>query len=66
MSTIAEIEQAIERLRPDELAKLREWFAQFDAAQWDRQFERDAKSGRLDALAAEALSDLREGRCTEL
>jgi hypothetical protein len=29
---------------------------------WDRQFETDVAAGRLDALAEEALADLRAGR----
>lgn len=66
MSTIVEIEQAIRRLTAQELAALRDWFAQFDAERWDRQFEQDATSGRLDGLAEEALNDLRDGRCTDL
>ena len=66
MSTATEIERAIEKLPPEELARLRAWFAQFDAASWDRQFEEDVASGRLDELASEALSDLRQGRCTDL
>lgn len=66
MSTITEIEQAVQRLGPQELAKFRDWFAEFDAAQWDRQIERDIAAGRLDSLAEEALADLREGRCKDL
>lgn len=66
MSTVSEIERAIEQLPPDELARLRAWFAAFDAERWDRQFESDAADGRLDALAGEALDDLRQGRCTDL
>jgi hypothetical protein len=61
-----EIERAVAQLPPEELARFRAWFAEFDAAAWDRQFEQDAAAGRLDALADEALSDLREGRCTDL
>ena len=34
----------------------------FDAAEWDTQFEQDVSAGRLDALADEALDDLRQGR----
>jgi hypothetical protein len=41
------------------------WFAEFDAARWDRQIEEDVAAGRLDALAEEALNDLRQGRCTD-
>ena len=66
MSTITEIEQAVQKLAPQELAKFREWFAQFDAAQWDLQIERDVAAGRLDALADEALDDARQGRCRDL
>ena len=35
------------------------------AEAWDRQIEGDVTSGRLDALADEAIQDLRAGRCTE-
>jgi hypothetical protein len=66
MSTIQEIEDAIRKLPDEEHATLHAGFAEFDAAVWDRQFERDAAAGRLDALADEALTDLREGRCTDL
>jgi len=66
MSTVQEIEQAVQELPPRELAAFRAWFAEFDAAAWDRQFEEDVAAGRLDQLAEEALQDLREGRCTDL
>lgn len=66
MSTIQEIEDAIRRLPDDDLAALRAWFAEFDAAAWDRQFECDVAEGRLNALAEEALGDARAGRCTDL
>jgi hypothetical protein len=66
MSTIREIEDAIRNLPNEELAVFRAWFAEFDAAAWDRQFEQDVADGRLDALADEALRVAREGRCTEL
>ena len=66
MSTVQEIEDAILKLPSQELAEFRAWFAEFDAAAWDRQFEEDVAAGRLDDLAEEALLDLREGRCTDL
>jgi hypothetical protein len=66
MSTMKEIEHAVRSLSPEELAAFRAWFTSFDADAWDKQFEQDAKSGRLDQLAEEALRDLREGRCTDL
>jgi hypothetical protein len=51
---------------PPNLATFRQWFAEFDAAAWDRQIEEDIAAGRLDALADEAIREFREGRCTEL
>ena len=66
MSTVSEIEEAIRRLSGDDLATFRAWFAEYDAAAWDRQFEQDMAAGKLDRLAEEALADLREGRCTDL
>jgi hypothetical protein len=65
MSTIDEITDAVRRLSAKELAAFRAWFAEFDAAGWDRQIEDDVAAGRLDKLADEALDDLREGRSTD-
>ena len=65
MTTLHEIEQAIRGLGPRDFGALRDWFATFDAEQWDRQLEQDVVAGRLDKLAEEALRDLAEGRCTD-
>jgi hypothetical protein len=65
MSTVHEIEAAVSKLSREELRTFRDWFSEFDAAAWDKQLEADAAAGRLDALADEAIRDLREGRCTE-
>ena len=66
MSSVSEIEAAVKELSREELAKFRRWFQEFDAEAWDRQFEEDALSGKLDAFAEEAFEDLRSGRCTDL
>ncbi len=66
MTTMAEITGAIRRLPKRDLAKLRKWFAEFDAAAWDEEFEEDVAAGRLDALAREALRDDRAGRTSDL
>jgi hypothetical protein len=66
MTEIPAIQDAIRRLSTEELAEFRRWFAEFDTATWDTQFENDARSGRLDRLADDAAEDLRQGRCTEL
>lgn len=65
MGSVNEIEEAVLRLSAAELAAFRAWFAEFDAGAWDRRIEDDVVSGRLDALADEALEDLRAGRCSE-
>jgi hypothetical protein len=66
MSTVQEIERAVKNLSREELSAFRSWFVEFDAEEWDRQFEQDVLAGRLDALADEALSDLHAGRCKDL
>jgi hypothetical protein len=65
MSNIQQIEYAIQQLPAEDLAALRAWFAEFDAQNWDRQFEEDVSAGRLDWLLEEARQDLQQGRCTE-
>jgi hypothetical protein len=40
--------------------------AGFGLDSWDRQLEDDARSGKLDRLAEQAIRDFRQGRCTEL
>ena len=64
--TLSDLENAVAKLPPDQLAKFREWFEAFDAARFDDKIERDAKAGRLDRLAEQALADFRQGRASEL
>jgi hypothetical protein len=54
MSTVLEIEQAIERLVPTERAQLAAWLARKEAQDWDAQMDADAASGKLDFLFEEA------------
>ena len=65
MSTVEEIEAAIQQLSPDDMAAFRAWYAEFDAAAWDRQIAADDAAGRLDWLVQEALDDLDADRCTD-
>lgn len=66
MTTLEDIEKAIEKLPAAEFARFRAWFEQYEAARFDDKIERDAKSGRLDRLAEQALADHRNGRSREL
>jgi hypothetical protein len=64
--SIEELEKAVAQLSPEDLARFRAWFEEFEAAKFDRKIERDARAGRLDRLAEQALADLRQGRAREL
>jgi hypothetical protein len=66
MSTLGDIEKAVVELPADELAKFRAWFEEFDAAHFDEKIEQDAKAGRLDRLAEQAIADFHAGRAREL
>ena len=66
MPAIREIQSAVTQLSLEELSRFREWFDEFDAEVWDKQFEDDVKSGRLDRLANQAIADFRAGKCKEL
>jgi hypothetical protein len=66
MSSIEDIERAIQALPEDQLARFRAWFAEFDAERFDEQIARDAAAGRLDQLSAEALEEHRRGETREL
>jgi hypothetical protein len=56
MSTVEEIERAVEQLRPPDFARFAAWLERKRAEEWDRQIEADAKAGRLDKFIDEALT----------
>ena len=66
MTEIEKLEKRIEGLSPEELAKFRSWFIEFDARAWDRQIEADSNAGKLDRLANQALADYRSGKAKEI
>ena len=66
MTRVESLEQQVQTLSPDELAKFRAWFLAFDWAAWDEQLELDVRAGRLDALADQALRDHASGKTTPL
>ena len=66
MTTVDEIERAVAKLPPEELASFRAWFEQFEAAQFDERIGRDVSAGRLDAMAEDAVAAHRAGRSREL
>ena len=66
MSTVIELENAIRHLTSEQYKVFREWFEEYEAAQWDSQIENDARDGKLDHLAQEAVEELRSGNCSRL
>lgn len=66
MNNVEHIEAAVQRLSPEELATFCAWFAEFEAAEWDRRLEADSAEGRLDWLVDEAVAERRAGRCNDL
>ncbi len=66
MSTILEIESAIEQLPPGDkwslIHRLRDALWQ----DWDKQIEADAAAGRLDQLVQEVEADIAAGRVKPL
>lgn len=64
--TVQELEKAIAKLSPEELAELRAWFSEYDMDEWDRQIARDSESGKLDKLIERAKRDYAEGNGREL
>jgi hypothetical protein len=66
MTKVEALEQEVQNLSPDELARFRDWFAEYDWLVWDRQLERDVADGKLDKLAAEALAESERGETREI
>jgi hypothetical protein len=56
MMKIEALEREVQKLTPEEFTAFRDWFAEYDCEAWDRQIERDSAAGKLDELAAEALT----------
>jgi len=66
MTTLEDIEKAVARLVPEQLAEFRAWFEGFDAAKFDAEIERDSRKGKLDSFAEQAVRDFRKGRAKEI
>jgi len=64
MSTVQEIEVAIQQLPREEIFHLREVLQHRFDDEWDKQFEGDALTGRLEHLAEAAIAEHRAGRST--
>ena len=61
MSTVEEIESAIENLKEDDFLRLAKWLETKVADAWDREMNQDSKAGKLDFLFNEAGSERAAG-----
>lgn len=66
MTKVQLLEREVKKLDRNSLSVFRDWFRRFDAAAWDRQMERDARSGKLGRFAEEALVAHKNGKTREL
>ena len=66
MSTVQEIEKAIQQLPREEIFRLREVIQHRFDDELDQQFADDAESGLLDEIAEAALAEHRAGESTPL
>ena len=61
MTTVVELQEAILGLSEAEYTELRHWLRDQDWELWEREFDEDVRAGKLDALAADALSARAKG-----
>jgi hypothetical protein len=66
MSTIDDIEKAVAALSGDDLARFRAWFDAFDGERLDARIALDERTGKLDNLVQQALTDYRNGEAREV
>ena len=66
MTTLPEIESAIQQLPDAEASQLSAWLQTYLEEKWDRQIETDVASGKLDKLIAKAEADIAVGNVRDL
>ena len=66
MSTVQEIESAIQRLDDHCLGELSGWFEDYVAEKWERRFAADVQAGKLDKLGEAADRAFERGQCRPL
>ena len=66
MGDVSEIKGRIETLSSQEQAELLAWLLERDHQNWDEQIARDQKTGKLDALMAEAKAERAAGKARTL
>ena len=66
MSTVAEIEKALQTIPLDDARRVADWLQHYLDEKWDTQIDGDIDAGRLDKLADKTIEDYRAGRVKPL
>jgi len=66
MMLVQQIKKEVAQLPKVQLKEFRSWFKEFDASEWDKQFEKDVASGKLDDIVKRAVSDFKRGKFKKL
>jgi hypothetical protein len=66
MSTVQDIESAIQQLDDRALGQLSGWFEDFLAEKWEGRFAKDVAAGKLDQLGEAADRAFEQGKCRPL
>ena len=66
MTTVRESKKAVQALPEDQLVEFSSWFDAHEEKRWDRQIERDQRSGPLRDLMEKARADFKAGKCSPL
>jgi len=66
MSTVVEIEKALQTLPVGEARKIADWLQRYLDEKWDEQIDEDIAAGRLEKLADKAMQDYQAGRIKPL
>ncbi len=66
MTTVKEIQTAIDSLPQKEYKRLMEWIREREGERWDEQIAQDSQTGKLDFLIEEALAEKKAGTLRSL
>jgi hypothetical protein len=66
MSTVVEIEEALQTLPVEDARKIADWLQRYLDDKWDKQIDGDIAAGRLEKLADKAMQDYQAGRIKPL
>jgi hypothetical protein len=66
MSTVVEIENALQTLPVEDARKIADWLQHYLDKKWDKQIDGDIAAGKLHKLADKAMQDYQAGRVKPL